>query len=219
MNILVIGAGGNGSEVIDGLIKMQHALDIHVTLIDDDIVTPANICRQRYWGHEVGQPKSSTLIHKVNMLCGLSWTAIEGRFPLEQKQIIPNVLISCVDNIQTRKAIGQMYADIETDALWLDMGNGKSNGQVVLGHLGNPKNYPRIDNVIDLYPEILTSIDKPERHSCSTFEALSRQDLFINTKIANAGLNLLWQLVRQRELTVHGLILDLETMTESPIRL
>ena len=227
INIVLIGAGGNGSEVFDGLMKIHDALKylsheegLHVTVIDQDSVNLSNCIRQRFWPHEIGQPKATTLVHKANMLFGTNWESIEAEYPLNKGHglpYIPDLIISCVDNIKTRKIIGESFKDIKTNALWLDLGNTKSTGQIILGHLGQPSNVARINNVIDEYPEILTTEDKPNKHSCSSIESISRQDLFINTLMGNSAMNLLWQLLRQRKINNHGVIIDLETLEHSPI--
>jgi PRTRC genetic system ThiF family protein len=226
VNVAVIGAGGNGSEVMDALVKMHYAMlclghdkGLNITLIDDDTVSESNIIRQRFWPHEVGQAKSTTLIHKNNLMFGTKWRSIEDQYPLNDETGLdfdPDIVISCVDNIKARKAISLGFKDIETEALWLDLGNTKSTGQVVLGHLGIPS-ADRIDNVIDMYPQLLTAVDKENQASCSSAESISRQDLLVNPKMANAAINLLWQLLRKRELSHNGIIVDLENLTESPI--
>lgn len=48
--------------------------------------------------------------------------------------------------------------------------------------------------------------------------ALEKQDLFINTNLANMGMCILWKMFRQLHIKYHGLYLNLETMSVNPIK-
>lgn len=64
VTVNLIGAGGTGSKVLTGLLEMNHSLialghaGLHVRLWDDDIVTEANLGRQRFSECEKGLYKS-----------------------------------------------------------------------------------------------------------------------------------------------------------------
>ncbi len=60
--------------------------------------------------------------------------------------------------------------------------------------------------------------DEDSGPSCSLADALERQDLFINSALAQLGCNLLWKLFRYGKLEHRGLYLDLETLTANPIQ-
>lgn len=55
INILLVGCGGNGGQMLMGLASLDTALraissrSLHVVVIDDDIVTEANLGRQPYY--------------------------------------------------------------------------------------------------------------------------------------------------------------------------
>lgn len=55
--------------------------------------------------------------------------------------------------------------------------------------------------------------------SCSLAEALDRQDLFINSTLAQLGCNILWKMFRNGMIENHGLYLNLETMKVNPINI
>lgn len=55
--------------------------------------------------------------------------------------------------------------------------------------------------------------------SCSLAEAINKQDLFINSTLAQLGMNILWKLFREFMITSHGLYLNLETMIVNPIKI
>ncbi len=64
IEVNLIGAGGTGSKVLTALVEMNYSLNelghagIAVRLWDDDIVTDANLGRQRFAECEVGLYKS-----------------------------------------------------------------------------------------------------------------------------------------------------------------
>lgn len=53
--------------------------------------------------------------------------------------------------------------------------------------------------------------------SCSLAEALEKQDLFVNSTLAQLGCNLLWKMFRSGMVEYHGLYLNLNTMRVNPI--
>ncbi len=73
-----------------------------------------------------------------------------------------------------------------------------------------------LPTVIDLFPDI-KKFEKAEDPSCSLAEALGRQDLFINSILAQYGAQLLWRMFRELRIEYHGLFLNLDTLTTNPI--
>ncbi|MEE4465339.1 ThiF family adenylyltransferase, partial [Azotobacter chroococcum] len=88
VHLVVIGAGGNGSEVADCLASFHHALvslghpkGLQVTIIDDAVVREPNLVRQRFWPCDLGQYKAVALANRYNLMLGLEWTGLPYRFP------------------------------------------------------------------------------------------------------------------------------------------
>ena len=103
----------------------------------------------------------------------------------------------------------------------MDFGNLRDCGQVVLGAaLGyyNRRAKDRLRTAFELFPE-LTDITLPEDDtpSCSTMEALEKQDLFINDTLVTSALALLWRLLRHGEIAHHGAFVDLKTGSVRPL--
>ena len=79
ISVNLIGAGGTGSKVLTALAEMNHSLielrhaGLQVRLWDDDIITSANLGRQRFAESETGLYKSVALINRVNRFFGTSW--------------------------------------------------------------------------------------------------------------------------------------------------
>ncbi|MDR0543625.1 MAG: hypothetical protein LBH19_15660 [Dysgonamonadaceae bacterium] len=106
----------------------------------------------------------------------------------------------------------------------LDFGNTQNAGQVILGTLGNIKQ-PQSKRYIPVgkLPCVterfdLTLIDETESGPfCSLAEAIERQDLFINSTLANIGAKLLWKLFRERMTNQAGIFLNLDTLKMNPV--
>jgi len=229
VRIALVGCGGTGGEVLDGLCRLHCAMlalghpgGLDVVAIDGDTVSAANVGRQRFGASDVGQNKSVVLVHRLNLFYGLRWQAVPQY--LSPKSIVSashfDILLSCVDRASVRLELGQKLATVWRDALWMDFGNGATQAQVVLGHLGAkaPPGTARLPNVVDLFPE-LDRVDDEAEPSCSLAEALRAQDLFVNRAVANAGLQILWQLFKDGMIQHHGAFLDVRTLNCRPLNI
>lgn len=224
IDIVLIGAGGSGSNALDALSQLHHGLlavghphGLNVSVFDDDVVDIPNIGRQRFTMADVGNNKAITLVNRYNLAYGLNWMAYPCRFEGEvMQEACPDLLITCVDTVSTRAEIAQtMCVSCEDeDMMWLDFGNGRHTGQVILGHLSDHTD--RLPNVYDLYPE-LQDMEEDNEPSCSLAEAIRSQDLFINRTIVDAGINILWQLLRSGEIDHHGVFINQITSEVKPL--
>lgn len=108
---------------------------------------------------------------------------------------------------------------------WMDFGNTQTSGQVVLGtvpkKIKQPKSqqYKTVDTlkVITRYVKYASVEETDSGPSCSLAEALEKQDLYINSTLAQLGCNLLWKMFRNGMLEHHGIYLNLATMKVNPI--
>ena len=236
LSVAVIGAGGTGSQVMTELARIDHTLyklghpGIHVTLYDDDMVTEANIGRQLFSLSDVGLSKSMVLIDRINSFFGVDWKSCRERYPFNNADTY-NITITCVDNVYSRISIGEYIRsycgndDIRTPYYWIDCGNQTDRGQVVLGTI-QTINQPKSDSVeavcsLKCVDELfdLTQVDENDSGpSCSLAEALSKQDLFINSMIAQVCCNLLWKLITEGGIDYQGAFVNLKTMNVNPIK-
>lgn len=225
--VLVVGAGGTGSKTVVGLKNVSRALralghpGLRVTLADGDVVSESNLVRQAFYPSDVGLPKAEVLINRLNLSCGLAWRALP--YPASAETVRaerPDLVVGCVDSRKARAEIadgvvgqGVVYA--------LDAGNGAVTGQVVLGcPLGhhNPRRRERLRTAYELFPELCdASLPEDDAPSCSTLEALEKQDLLINDLAATCLLNLLWQLFRHGTLDHHGAFISLPAGSVRPL--
>lgn len=239
ITVCVIGCGGTGSQVLTCLGRMNSTLlalghpGLHVVAYDPDEVSDPNIGRQLFSAGDVGLNKAVVLISRLNRFFGTAW---EGHSQLYKHSVASNITITCVDNVKSRLSLsdsiilkkdsGNHYQPYMRSYYWLDFGNMADSGQVVLGttlEIKQPKSkkykpigkLPCVTEMFDL-----TQVnEKDSGPSCSLAEALGKQDLFINSTLANLGCNLLWKLFREGMIDHSGLYLNLKTMNVNPMPL
>jgi PRTRC genetic system ThiF family protein len=207
IRVLLAGVGGTGSRVLTGLRHIHLALlafdrpGLEVIALDPDTVGETNLVRQAFYPADVGLPKAAILINRLNLACGLSWQA--GQHVVNREVILklqPQVVLSCVDSRAARAAIYAGVSDRSSRVhYWLDFGNDRDTGQVILGEPLNTVNKRargRLRTAPELFPEIAdVNLAEDEGPSCSARESLERQGLFVNDGVAVLGLNLLGQLL------------------------
>ncbi len=214
IRILVVGCGGNGSAVLSGLPYLHQALlafdhpgGLTVTAIDPDMVSETNCVRQPFCRTEIGLPKATVLVHRINSFWGLNWQGMQAQIQQIAKGSEVDVVVGCVDTRKARRAIDAWVRKSRV-LYWLDLGNSASTGQFVLGQPDNAVNRKkknRLPTVAELYPEILARNDKDDQQpACSAAEALTRQEPFINQNLAYQALAMLTQLLRRGSLSFHG---------------
>ena len=216
LNVLVLGAGGTGGEVLYALARMHtmlvqlgHPGGLSVTVMDADRVSRANIGRQRFAACDIGQLKSDVLVHRLNLFFGLDWQSIPEHWTTRAHPRMRDLdlVISCVDRAAVRVELGRALREHHEALLWMDFGNGEHTGQCVLGHPAAQSRGLRLPTVLDLYPELVTVKDQ-NTPSCSAAEAVRQQDLFVNALLAESGISLLWKLLRHGSTQTHGVLMD-----------
>ena len=242
----LIGAGGTGSNMVMALAKMNYCLialghpGLQVYLYDDDRVSEANLGRQGFAECELHQYKSVALINRVNRFYGTNWKAVTSKFTCKDCHLFPNkgkanIYVSCVDNIASRVEIAEILKGFAFHSryernkplYWMDLGNSKYTGQAILSTVAPIKQpeslqYKTVDElpmVTDEFKELLSNAEPEDNTpSCSTAEALAKQDLFINPTLANEGASLLYQLLREGMLFDRGFFLNLREFRSQPLK-
>jgi hypothetical protein len=74
-----------------------------------------------------------------------------------------------------------------------------------------------LPQVTEEFAELLKQGHMEDLPSCSLAEALEKQDLFINSVLAQMGRSLMWQLLRQGLTTERGLFLNLKNFRSQPL--
>lgn len=240
--VSVIGAGGTGSQVVTALSRINFSLiqlghaGLQVKLIDDDIVTGANAGRQLFAETEIGLHKSVALINRLNRFFGTNWKAVTQAVTEDSPadHYAGQIIVSCVDSVAARFTIAQLLknAPVRNDHFmpplyWLDFGNGQCTGQAILSTISTIKQPPSskfstvdaLQPVTAEYEQELKNKDEDYQPSCSLAEALRKQDLFINSTLANIGCSILWNMFREGILYYRGFFLNLKTLQTQGIPL
>lgn len=229
LRVALIGCGGNGAQMLMGLASLDTALraissrSLHVTVVDDDIVTEANLGRQPFYRCDLGNSKAHTLTERINLANGLAWHAVHGRAPDAIDVTGADILITCVDTASARRALGaELATSSKAPAYWMDLGNRASDGQVIIGCPASPNRGARhrLPTDLEYFPE-LADESLPEDHapSCSVAEALERQSLFVNRIIASHALALLFDLLGRGSIGHAGAFINLGSGRCAPIPL
>ena len=231
VTIAVIGIGGTGTQVLSCLLRMNEALigighpGIHVIAYDHDIVTASNIGRQLFTNVDIGLNKAVVMISRINRFMGYEWEAVPSKYT----GFPTNIIISCVDTAAARFEIAKIAKSLNHTPTkkifyWLDFGNNKTNGQFVLGTYQKIEQPNSEFETIEQLPSIIKrfKLNKREKDtgpSCSIAQALGKQDLFINSTLANLGCDLLWKLFKNAFIDYAGGFLNLESNKFNSIKL
>mgnify|MGYP001515621561 FL=1 len=224
VTVNLIGAGGTGSQVLTCLARLDVTLralghpGLSVTLYDPDIVSGTNIGRQLFSDSDIGLNKAKCLITRVNNFFGNDWKAEPRPYPSVLKEVkrdeIANITVTCTDNM-----------DNATPLYWMDFGNTQTTGQVIMGTVLKKIRQPASTlyeavgslKVITRFVKYARVKEEDSGPSCSLAEALEKQDLFINSTLAQLGCNILWKMFRNGMIEHHGVYLNLATMKVNPI--
>ncbi len=139
--ILVVGCGGTGSFVAEGLCRLLINSDIPLILVDPDRVEPHNLVRQQFFSGDVGKFKSQVLAERLSRQYGraIAYSVYPFMPDLIHKDwggglhtmAAQGLVIGCVDNADARRSIA---GTLDFGNWWLDAGNGYSSGQVLIGN-------------------------------------------------------------------------------------
>jgi len=230
--IAIVGCGGTGGFVAEGVCRMLGDKDCRLILIDHDRVEPHNLMRQAFYEKDLGKFKSEALAERLSSLYGRE--IMYSVYPYTRQTVdevfvrkyyrsgLDGVIIGCVDNPQARKDI----ADGERGwGWWIDAGNGEHSGQVLIGNVGKPENlkegfHPgqgiveRLPMPTLQQPDLLLPVPDSEAQDLDCAEAVDAniQSPVINQAMASLVLEFLSKLLAGK-LTWMGAYLDLEMGT------
>lgn len=168
---------------------------------------------------------------------GTDWVAKTSKFN-QMSSSGANITISCIDSAEGRIKIHDVLKlkysingnhPSSSHCYWLDFGNLKTTGQIILGTAPNvyvrqPKKsshttVSKLPHVVKMFPQLKKINEADQGPSCSMAQSINKQDLFINSTLAQIGTNLIWKLFREGMISVHGAYVNLETLTVNPIKI
>ena len=236
IGINVIGAGGTGSMVLNTLARMNLALmnmehpGLFVTAIDGDKIAKSNVGKQLYYNEDIGHYKAQVLIERINLNTGFNWEYKNVYFP-SSRIGSANITIACIDKIQPRidlvKSLrpepGKSWRHKrEVPAYYIDCGNSFDKGQVICqtvqpvnqpGKIRKYKMKKELPGFMDVFDEKTLELAKKEEDiipSCSTHDALMRQDFFINPMMAFLACRIVWNIVFNKMILQNGYFISLD---------
>lgn len=193
VKVLLIGCGGTGSFIapeLSGLsncLKEMDKLGLDITIMDGDSIEEHNIGRQKFSYSDIGGSKSIVLGTRINRFYGNNDVDAYCRnfVAKDLEHLSPNIIITAVDKVDIRKDIDEYLKatngnrnnrEHEQCYYWIDVGNGKDFGQVVISSYQG-ENKTNLKSIIDLHPNIEETTETP---SCSMKASLMKQSYMIN---------------------------------------
>ena len=236
--LVMVGCGGTGSWLAPAVARVARLMmerfgkKVEVTFIDHDDVEEKNIYRQNFCAAEIGMNKADALALRYGTAWGVEITAISKKLTEDDgSEIHGATVIGCVDNAAARKAIHHIRY-----AAWLDCGNSKNSGQVLLGverdswnkgfdekgALGLPGYCGWLPSPAVQHPELVKAsppapLQKLERGvddlSCAEIALLDAQGLSINQRMAAEAADYLVRMLITKDLRKYATYIDLESGT------
>ena len=120
--ITVVGCGGTGGFVAEGLCRLFQGREATIVLVDHDRVEPHNLLRQNFFAGDVGRFKSQALAERLsrayNRTVGYSTQPFQAYEPRDEYYRrypgLPTygnaLLIGCTDNAAARRAMADCPA-------------------------------------------------------------------------------------------------------------
>ncbi len=229
ISLTLVGCGGTGSWLAPAVARVGKLLierfqkDVKLTFVDPDRVEEKNIYRQNFCAAEIGRNKAETLAYRFGLAWGLEIRAVPAEFSnLDWEQLA--VVIGCVDNAAARRSIQEAAG---SRAWWLDAGNTKNGGQVLLGLGGGKRadafNLPGycgwLPSPAKQHPELVEATPVEELEpttqelSCAEMALQDSQGLAINQRMAAEAADYLVRMLITKDLRKYATYIDLESGT------
>lgn len=254
----LVGAGGTGSFMAMNLARLAFELNqrgkpASIVIVDPDRVETGNIPRSNFCFAEIGMNKAETLAGRLSRAWGIEVGFVKQGFKPEQLQSKNDdwtvqsgasekltVLVGCVDNhlarLEMHEAVKfyneQKYASDRSPRFWwIDGGNGRDTGQVLIGNRLDEKaiceaaqNSPilsclpapnlqhpellKAESARSIHPQNQTTRD---RMTCSERIRLGEQSLNVNQRVAVEMSEILSELLLTKTLKRFATYFDLES--------
>lgn len=234
IQIGLVGCGGTGSHIALALARLAYHVreqggpPLALTFIDGDLVERRNIGRQLFTAREISKPKAQVLADRLNAALGLRITAVPAMATagllaeLQPGYQTIGILVGAVDTASGRRAIHEALGR-STWRLWLDVGNERDWGKVLLGTTAEPR---ALRGALALggictalpaptlrYPHLLDDAPLQPRADCAHAATDGAQSLMVNQAMAAVAGQYLHQLVIAQQITTCETALDLATLT------
>lgn len=153
--IVLVGCGGTGAFLADALCRLLIGRAARLLLVDLDRVEPHNLLRQAFDRRAVGRFKAEVLAARLARRYGREIgyavlpydPAVHAGF-VDGAPSALHLLVGAVDNAAARRAMAATfdarpwhagYGRVPQPCWWLDAGNARNSGQVLLGNAARPE--------------------------------------------------------------------------------
>ncbi len=150
--IVIVGCGGTGSFLAEAVCRLLIGRRASLFLVDMDRVEPHNVARQAFDDSDVGRFKAEVLARRLSRRfrreVGYSVLPYDPQVHGEvfggSALARLSLLVGCVDDAHARQAIARTLQDHPVghwhrqSVWWLDCGNERGSGQVLLGNATEP---------------------------------------------------------------------------------
>lgn len=248
--IVLVGCGGTGAQLARSVARLMRMMQDagkstpEVLFVDPDIVEAKNVGRQLFSEGMIGMSKAFEVARRFNYALGLDIQAAVEPFDAKKHANNPHatIILGAVDNWAARAEINRAER-----AIWIDCGNSRHSGQVVMGNTGKLENMMEeltrnrdpseqrfhdrsnlvryLPNAGLLYPQLLEPDPDQERLaeslSCAERLALSLQSPTINQFVASIAAEYLRKLLYREDIYTWHTTINTTTlnMRSTPITL
>ncbi len=153
--IVLVGCGGTGGFLAEAVCRLLIDRQAQLYLVDMDRIEPHNVARQTFDRSEVGHFKAEVLARRLSRRFGreIGYSVLPYDRELhaqvfDHPRSRLNLILGCVDNAAARRAVagtldapvgGSGYPRAAVSVWWLDCGNGRNSGQILLGNVTRPE--------------------------------------------------------------------------------
>lgn len=225
VRLVMVGCGGTGSWLAPSIARIARVLnesgiETSALFVDPDHIENKNIPRQNFCDAELGHPKAQTLAARYSLAWGVEIDAVTDHFKAEMIGSRWNrltVVIGCVDNAAARQEIAKTLKANAVDSpphiWWLDCGNQRESGQVLLGSTNDPRALrsaflldgfcQHLPSPVMQCPDLLEPQPEELSHhnmSCAELTLANAQGLIVNQRVAAEAADYLARLLIHQNL-------------------
>lgn len=200
--IHIVGAGGTGGYLAYFLSRLLAGSGSTIHLYDADVVELKNLKRQQFTENHLDLKKVEALRQQMKWPDAPKIITHE-EYLTDSNDLLAQILmsdttpivISCVDNIATRKLINQAVYDHTEAIVAIDTGNNDQGGQVVIwsnqpveaiDFLGQSMADVTLPDMLNVYPELQTIEDENPGLSTNCAEASESEPQAMLANVRNA---------------------------------
>jgi PRTRC genetic system ThiF family protein len=231
--LVIVGCGGTGSLVAEGLCRLLINSDLTLMLVDFDRVEPHNLLRQNFFAGEVGKFKSQVIAERLSRQYGrkIGYSVMPYERDMFDEPMgtgmyhkaMSLIIIGCVDTAEGRRSIADSMIG-NWNNWWLDAGNGHHSGQVLLGNTGQPDGLKESFDIashtvsklplpsVQLPALLIPPVEKTRPRDCAEAIEDDEQSPTINQAMAMLVVDFIYRLLTGT-LTNMGAYIDLDAGT------